>query len=307
MKCIVTGGAGFIGSRLVKRLVLEGNEVLAIDNLHSGNTANLTGIDCSFFKVDSKRIDIAGVVPDVIFHLGMYSASAYYNEDPQLMAEVVDGAIAVFEFALKHNAKVVVTSTSSVYHGLEPPHYEAMTLNVAGLYTEGRIAMERLARFYHDRHGLKTVALRPFSVYGAGSECKGKYANIANRFLLNIIGKDHPVTYGGGSARRDFVDVNDVVWAFMRAARVDLPDFEVFNVGTGKAWSINQLKDKIEKVVGRRPEAPSVPVPPTYPAITCADTMKAESLLGFRAAIDLDEGLHRLVDYYKALGIGSAV
>jgi UDP-glucose 4-epimerase len=274
-----------------------------MDNMHSGSFQNLSEVGCEFLVYDSKQIGSSSFVPDVIFHLGMASASAYYNDRPQLMAEVVEGAIAVFRFAVEHHVKVVATSTSSVYYGLKPPHHESMAPRAAGLYTEGRIAMERLASLYHDRHGLDVVVLRPFSVYGTGGECKGKYANIVNRFILNTFGKDNPVMYDNGTSQRDFIDVDDVVEAFLKASKVDLPGFETFNVGTGTCWSISKVKAQIETLARQQVVTPRAPTPATYPIVTQADTKKARALLGFRATRRLPAGIIRLLGYYEGKGI----
>ena len=189
---VVTGGAGFIGSRLAKRLAYS-NEVVVVDNLHSGSIESLRDQPVRFIHLDSKDIDQIRFRPDLIFHLGMYAASAYYKEDHFRMAEVVQEAIAVFRFALKTKAKVVAASTSSVYHSLPTPHKEDMVPKVAGLYTEGRIAMERLSEFYNKQYGLEVAALRLFCVYGMGGEVKGRYANIVNRLALAAAGNDSPV------------------------------------------------------------------------------------------------------------------
>ena len=244
MDVIITGGAGFIGSKLVDRLC-EDNRVVVVDNLHSGSVGNIRCSGARLMRMDSKDIAKAYVEPDVIFHLGMYSASAYYD-GPVLMNEVIEGATRIFDFAVKHKAKVVAASSSSVYYGQDPPQNEEMIPHVAGFYTGGRIAMEGLAGSYARDHSLEVTVLRPFSVYGKGGEVKGKMANIASRLILAAMGMDDPVLYGDGTATRDFINVDDVVEAFIMAA--DVQGFGIFNVGTGVSCSLNALKARVEAV-----------------------------------------------------------
>jgi UDP-glucose 4-epimerase len=295
MKVIVTGGAGFIGSKLVKHLS-GSNEVVVLDNLHSGSINNLQGTKARFVHMDAKEIAKLELEPDLIFHLGMYSASAYYK-DPKLMVEVLDGANQVFQLAVKHRTKVVTASTSSVYYGQRPPQNEEMVPKVVGPYTEGRVAMERLAELYARHQNLDVVVLRPFSVYGRGGEVKGKLANITTRLVLATMGRDDPVLYGDGTATRDFVNVDDVVDAFLKAAEVK--GFQIFNVGTGISCSLNELKAKIEENTGIGIQVPYAPAPITFPNDTQADTTKAERFLGFKARKTLEEGLAELVEYHR--------
>ena len=295
MDVIVTGGAGFIGSKLVNRLS-EDNRVVVIDSLHSGSISNLQGANARFVHMDSKDISKLDFKPDLIFHLGMYSSSAYYK-DSTLMVEVIEGAKQVFHFAMKHKAKVIATSTSSVYYAQHLPQNEEMIPRVAGFYTEGRIAMERLAELYSRQHNLDAVILRPFSVYGKGGEVKGKLANIATRLVLAAMGKDDPALFGDGSATRDFVNVDDVVEAFIKAAKVK--DFGTYNVGTGVSCSLNALKAKIEDYTGTKIKAPYAPIPITFPIDTLADTTRAERFLGFKTQKSLEEGLVEFIEYYR--------
>jgi UDP-glucose 4-epimerase len=213
------------------------------------------------------------------------------------MVEVLDGANQVFQFALKHRAKVITTSTSSVYYGQRPPQHEDMVPKVVGPYTEGRVAMERLAELYARQQNLDVVVLRPFSVYGRGGEVKGNLANITTRLVLAAMGSDNPVLYGDGTATRDFVNVDDVVEAFAKAAEVK--GFQIFNVGTGVSCSLNELKAKIEEYTGIEIRVPYVPAPITFPNETQADTTKAERFLGFKARRTLEEGLAELVEYHR--------
>lgn len=218
---IVTGGAGFIGSNLVDKLASD-NKVYVIDNMHTGSEENLaeamkTG-NVSLIKDDSKNIGKHGINADIIFHLGIYSASPMYRENPMLISDVVAGMIGVLEYAKEHNATVVFASTSSIYNGVQPPHNEAVIPGVTDYYTEARIAAERISELYAKLHSVNVAAMRFFSVYGKHEASKKGYANLVTQFTLNIKNGEQPVIYGDGTQKRDFVRAEDVANALMLAA-----------------------------------------------------------------------------------------
>lgn len=299
-RVVITGGAGFIGSNLVEKLVAD-NEVLVIDNLHTGDYSNLKDFESENLRVlnqDAKSIGNIDYDADVIFHLGFYSASPMYREEPQLVAEVVSGMISVLEYAREREAPVVFSSTSSIYNGVTPPHKEDIIPAVTDLYTEGRIASERVGELYNKLHGVNVAAMRFFSVYGYHEKAKGGYANLASQFLWDMKQGKAPVIYGDGTQRRDFIFATDVVDALIKAS--ENKGYDVFNVGFGKNYSLNELVDKLNALLGTsiQPEYIEMPVK-NYVMETLADTSKAEKKLGFKASIDLDAGLKLINNYYR--------
>ncbi len=295
---LVTGGAGFIGSNLVTELSKKGS-VAVLDNLHTGSESNIeiNGNRVSFIKGDSRKIGDLGITPEKIFHLGIYSASPMYRDNPFLTGEVVNGMIAVLEFARKHGSGVVFASTSSIYNGIEPPHREDIIPGVTDFYTEARIGAERVSQLYNKLYGLNIAAMRFFSVYGYHEDSKKGYANLATQFFKSMKKNEEPVIYGDGTQRRDFVFVTDVVDALIRASSIK--GYDVFNVGTGKNYSLLELVDKINALLGSDVKAKFIEMPvKNYVMETLADTSKAERVIGFRAKVGLDEGLHKLAEYY---------
>ncbi len=298
---IVTGGAGFIGSNLVERLCKE-NKVMVIDTLMTGSEENLkeakrTG-NVTFRKDDSRNIGKQGFKADLVFHLGMYSASPMYREKPTRVAEVVEGMIDVLEYARANGSQVVFASTSSIYNGVTPPHREDVVPKATDYYTEGRVGAERMAELYAKLYKVNTAAMRFFSVYGYHEEAKNGYANLVTQFLWAMKKGEQPVAYGDGTQRRDFTFVTDVVDAMLKA--VGVKGYDVFNVGTGRNYSLNEMADKINKALGTKIKVRYVKMPvANYVMETLADTGKAERVLGFKAKVSLDEGIRKLVDERK--------
>ena len=300
MKVIVTGGCGFIGSNLVERLVKDGYSVVVFDNLHTGNLRNIEGLDVEFYNEPySKMMEI---VPEaeVIFHLGIPSSSPMYKENPRLVGEAINDAIEIFECAKKYGCKVVYASSSSIYNGNKVPFREDMPIYVTDYYTECRYAIERLAKLYNILHGVKSVGLRFFSIYGPKEKFKGRYANIISQFLWAMLRDEPPVIFGDGTQTRDFTHVYDVVDALLLAWKKDF-ECEIFNVGTGVAHSFNEIVDILNSILGKniRPMYKPNPIK-NYVYHTLADTTKAERILGFKAKISLEEGIQSLIEEAEA-------
>ena len=294
MRVIVTGGCGFIGSNLVERLVKDGYDVIVFDNLSTGNLRNIEGLNVRFFNKPYQNIPVLVPDADLIFHLGMPSSSPMYKRDPGLLGRTINDAISIFEYAKERKCKVIYASTSSLYNGNNPPYREDMPIYVTDYYTECRYAIERLAKLYNILHGVRSVGLRLFSVYGPKEQYKGEYANVISQFLWLMKRDQPPIIFGDGTQTRDFIHVADVVEAFMLSAEKDF-ECEIFNVGTGIARSFNYVVDLINKILGKSIKPVYKPNPiKNYVYHTLADTTKAEKILGFKAKITLEEGIRDL-------------
>ncbi len=295
MDVLVTGGCGFIGSNLVERLVRERHSVTVFDNLHTGSLKNIEGLDVKFFNEPYNKL--GELVPhlDVVFHLGIPSSSPMYKRDPRLVGEAIKDAVEIFEFARDKGCKIVYASSSSIYNGNETPYKEDMPIHVTDYYTECRYAIERLAKLYNILYSVKSVGLRLFSIYGPKEEHKGTYANIVSQFLWSIKKNESPIIFGDGTQTRDFTYVSDAVEAFILAWKKDF-ECEIFNVGTGIAYSFNQVVEIINKILGKNLKPIYKPNPiKNYVEKTLADTTKAERLLGFKAKVTLEKGLKSLI------------
>jgi UDP-glucose 4-epimerase len=295
MEIIVTGGCGFIGSNLVESLINERHSVNVFDNMNTGNPNNLKGLGAKIFSEPYSKIGSLVQKPDMIFHLGIPSSSPMYRNNPELVGEAINDAITLFEYAKKKECKVVYASSSSLYNGNKPPYREDMPIYVTDYYTECRYSIERLAKLYNTLYGVKSIGLRFFSVYGPREKYKGKYANIITQFLWAMLKDEQPVIFGDGNQTRDFIYVGDIVKALMLAMKKDF-EYEIFNVGTGVAYSFNQIIDSLNELIGKNIKPIYKPNPiKNYVNDTLADTAKAEKMLGFKAKTTLKDGIARLI------------
>ena len=294
-KILVTGGAGFIGSNLVEALYKE-NEVTVLDNLHTGKRSNLENAikgGAKFVEGDAKNIKSIKGDFDFVFHLGIYSASPMYRDNPNLVGEVVQGITEVLEYCKEASIPLVFASTSSIYNGIAPPHKENVIPGVTDYYTEARIACERMSELYFKLYNTKVAAMRFFSVYGYNDIGKGKFANLVTQFMDSLLKGEQPIVYGDGEQKRDFVFVSDVVNALLRASTIE--GFGIYNVGTGKNYSLNEAISKLQTITGKKitPKYIEMPVK-NYVMTTLADTTKSKKEIGFDARVGLDEGIRLL-------------
>jgi len=299
MRFLVTGGAGFIGSHLCEELVKRENEVIVVDNLHTGSLDNLKGIEDkiefinkSCGELTSKEI---GKI-DGIFHMGIYSSSPIYEENPSLVGMAINDFLNILKIARETNVKVVWASTSSIYNGNPTPWKEDMLIYVKHYYTETRYLMERLAKLHYDWYKTKTIGMRFFSVYGPKEKAKGKYANLISQFLWSIRADEAPIIYDDGEQARDFIYVKDVVGGMLLALESDI-ECDVFNLGTGKSYTLNEMVVIINELLNKNIKSEYIENKiKNYVRETLADTSKAKTMLGFEATIDLKTGIKKLIN-----------
>jgi len=299
LSTLVTGGAGFIGSNLVEELLAAGEDVVVLDNMHTGSPENLKGLEGNQRLIQGSCNDLPGMDlhPERIYHLGIPSSSPMYKKNPYLVGEALNGFTAVFELAKKSGSRVVYASSSSLYNGLLPPHREDMTIRVADYYTEARLAMERMAELYNQLYNVDSVGMRFFSVYGPKETAKKQYANMVTQFLWEMQDAKTPIIFGDGLQTRDFTYVKDVTRALQLAMQSDYHG--ILNVGTGKAYTFNQTIDILNKAMGLDVKAQHVPNPiKNYVLHTLSDTTKSEKVLGFKARFNLMDGVKELLKSY---------
>ena len=296
MKCVVTGGAGFIGSHLADALVERGHEVHIIDNLHSGKKEHVHK-DAVLHIIDIRDLEkIRKVFKDLgavkcVFHLATLPRVPFSIEHPiETNAVNVDGALNMLVASKDAGAEKFVYSASSSAYGDQNtlPLTEDMRVNPKSPYGLQKYIGELYCKIFYEVYGLPTVSLRYFNVYGPRYNPEGDYALVIGKFIKQKRqGKPLTIT-GDGSQTRDFTHVSDVVQANILAMESDkVGKGEVINIGAGKNYSINKIAD----IVG----GPKVYIEPRLePRHTLADNRKAKELLGWEPKVTLEEGIEEL-------------
>ena len=253
MKALVTGGSGFIGSHLVDKLIDQGYEVLVIDNESADSERFYRNEKAHYVKQDISNYQLtntfyAGV--DYVFHLAAESKIGPAIENPIAAAQKnVVGTCTVLQCAREWGVKkVIYSSTSSGYGNNSHPNVESQPDDCLNPYSVTKVAGEKLCKMYTDLYDLKTVTFRYFNVYGDRAPQRGQYAPVIGIFNRQKNAGESLTIVGDGEQRRDFVHVSDVVRANILAATMDVDDKsygKVYNVGTGKNYSVNQIADWI--------------------------------------------------------------
>ena len=309
-RVLVTGGAGFVGSTIVDLLVERGaREIVVLDNFERGRPTNLrravdhghvTVIDGDIRNASLLAEATAGV--DVTFHEAAIRITQCADE-PRLALEVlVDGTFNVVEAAQKAGVKKIVAASSASVYGLagafptredHHPYANRTLYGAAKLFTEG------LLRSYHDTHGLDYVALRYFNVYGPRMDIHGAYTEVLVRWIERISSGRPPLILGDGRQTMDFIHVSDVARANILAAESDVAD-EVINIASGVETSLDDLARSLLTVMDADLE-PEYGLARTVNAVArrLGDTTKARRLLGFAPEVGLEEGLARLVAWWR--------
>jgi len=293
-KVIVTGGAGFIGSYITRKLIDLGYEVFVIDNLYSGKVENVHS-QAKFFNMDVRNLkDIEPIFKGAIyvFHLAAIPSVQYSIENPQETNDInVGGTLNVLTAAKNAGVKRVIYSAScSVYGDAEKlPITESELPKPKSPYALQKYIGELYCKMFSEIYGLETVCPRYFNVYGVGQPSTGAYASVIAKFI-DLKKQNKPLTIiGDGNQTRDFVNVEDVAEANISAAKSDkVGRGESINIGTGKKYSVNE----IAKIIG----GPVTNLPPRIePKDSLADITLARSLLGWKPKVTLEDGLKEVL------------
>jgi len=294
LKTLVTGGAGFIGSHLVDRLLSEGHSVTVLDNLSTGSMENLRSAQQDP-KLTLHQVDIAGMDDldplfagiDWVFHLAALADIVPSIQEPVKYHRAnVDGTVAVLEAARKANVKRFVYSASSSCYGL-PDHFptpETAPIRPMYPYALSKNIGEQYVMHWHQVYQLPCVSLRLFNVYGPRARTSGTYGAVFGVFMAQkLAGKPFTVV-GDGTQTRDFTFVTDVADAFLRAAQWDQSG-SIMNVGSGDTYSINHLVRLLDGDVVYMPKRPG------EPDCTFADTAKIRRNLQWAPVVDFENGV----------------
>jgi UDP-glucose 4-epimerase len=310
-RCLVTGGAGTIGSTIVDQLVAVGAaEVTVLDNFVRGRRENLAGAlaagNIRLVEGDIRdRELVTGLMSgiDLVFHQAAIRITQCATE-PRLALEVlVDGTYEVIEAAVNAGVRKVVTASSASVYGLAeefPTSERHHPYANDTLYGAAKTFNEGLLRSFRAMRGLDYVALRYFNVYGPRMDIHGLYTEVLIRWMERIEAGQPPLILGDGAQTMDFVFTEDIARANLLAAVSDATD-EVFNIGSGTETSLRGLAEMLIRVMGRDLE-PEFGPPRGVNAVTrrLADVSSAATRLGWKAEVGLEEGLTRLVAWWRA-------
>ena len=299
LRVLVTGGAGFIGSHLVKALLRAGHFVRVLDNFSTGSMDNIVDVarDVEIVVGDVRDYSVVekcvrGV--DVVIHLAALIDVAESIERPDLYFEVnVIGTHNIAKACRGVNVLIFASSSSVYGDPLKIPIPEDHLLSPRSPYAASKAAGEALIQAYSSIYGYRPIILRIFNVYGPKQS--RAYAGVVIEFIRRVLRREPPIIYGDGEQTRDFIHISDVIDAIMKAMSIERAR-GVFNIGSGKAVTINQLAKLILKTLNREDLKP-VYAPPRPGDIkhSIADITKSRKILGFEPKISLEEGIKTLI------------
>ncbi len=304
---LVTGGAGFIGSHIVERLVELGHNVKVLDNLIAGNMENLSSVidKIEFIDGDIRNLELLKEITkgvDYILHQAALRSVPKSVENPLEYDEVnVHGTLNVFVAARDNGVKRVVYASSSSVYGDQPqlPEREDMLPLLVSPYAASKLANEYYARCFYYNYGLETVGLRYFNVFGPKQSLDNQYAVVIPKFITSILKDEPPPIHGDGSQTRDFTYIDNVVDGNLLACEKEGIAGEVFNLACGQSCSVLDLVKYINEILGKDVKPVFTPPRPGDVKHTLADITKVKEKMGFNCKVDLMEGLRRTVKWFK--------
>jgi UDP-glucose 4-epimerase len=305
IKCLITGGAGFIGSHLSELLLELGHKVVVVDNLSTGTISNISGyLDSPNFKFieldicNNKLLADVFVDIDWVFHLAALADIVPSIENPEsyFNANVV-GTLNIAQLSIQNNVKKVVYAASSSCYGIPEkfPTNESSVCDPKYPYALTKYLGEQIIRHWNSVYGLPTISLRLFNVYGPRARTSGTYGAMFGVFLKQKISKMPLTVVGDGNQTRDFTYVTDVAEAFFKAMFYQ-GNYNIFNIGTGNPISINRIVKLLNcnKI--------TIPKRPGEPRITHANVSLAQKELNWQYKIKIEEGIKRIlneINYWK--------
>ena len=308
---LVTGGAGFIGSHLVERLVEDGHRVRVIDNLFTGRRENLAPlleridfVEGDIRDLETVRHAMEGI--EVVFHQAAAPSVPRSVKDPATSNAVnVGGTLNVLIAARDAGIRRVVYASSSSIYGNNPelPKRESMAPAPASPYAVSKLAAEQYCRVFTEVYGLETVALRYFNVFGPRQDPDSPYGAAIPKFIAAYLNGAGPTILGDGEQSRGFTYIDNVVNVNLLAASADSVSGDVFNVAGPEPMTLNTLDSALRRIL----DVPDTIVPSYGPPRTgdvrhsAADVTKAANRLGYRILVDVHEGLKRTVAWYRSL------
>jgi len=305
---LVTGGAGFIGSNIVRKLLEEGEKVRVLDDFSTGRRENLEGL--SGFEVIEGSLTVPAVLDealggvDYVLHQAAIPSVPRSIADPLKSNEAnVTGTLMLLDAAKRAGVKrLVFAASSSAYGDTEVlPKVEDMPAKPLSPYAVNKYAGELYAKVYADIYGLQTVCLRYFNIFGPYQDPASEYAAVIPKFILRMLKGEAPVIYGDGDQSRDFTYIDNAVEANLLACKSEKVGWgEVINVACGERYSLNELVAALNEILGTKIEPLYDEARPGDVKHSLAAIERARELLGYEVKVDFHEGLKRTVEWFRA-------
>lgn len=306
---IVTGGAGFIGSELVRQLAARGNRVVIVDNLVNGKQSNVEDVlsnEVTLLKADVRDVD--ALTPHlrearIVYHLACLGVR--HSVHSPFENHAVNATATLQLLAASRDAGVprfVYVSSSEVYGTAKwAPMTEDHPTFPCTVYGGSKLAGESYTRAYFRTYGYPTVVVRPFNTYGPRSHHEGDSGEVIPKFLLRCLAGRPMVVFGDGMQTRDFTFVSDTAAGIILAGEHELAVGETINIGSGAEVTVNELARVVARTAGRPDAAARHDIPRPGDVLRLyADTTRARTLLGFQPRVTLQEGLQRLLEWYRS-------
>jgi nucleoside-diphosphate-sugar epimerase len=306
VKVLVTGGAGFIGSHIVDRLLAEGHSVRVLDNFSTGRRENLLDVlsDIELVEADIESYEhvqnaVSGC--EVVLHQGALPSVPRSVQDPlRSNATNVTGTLNVLLAARDSGVRRVVYASSSSIYGASPelPKHEGLMPQPISPYAVAKLAGEGFCRSFNEVFSLEAVALRYFNVFGPRQDSRSHYA--VPNFITALLNGGHPVVYGDGEQSRDFTYVGNVVEGNLLAMTAKGVAGKAYNLGAGERTTLNELLSHIGSLVGREPDARYEAPRLGDVKHSHADVSAAQRDLGYSPSVSVEEGLRLTLEWFSA-------
>ncbi|MBN2594591.1 MAG: SDR family oxidoreductase [Sedimentisphaerales bacterium] len=306
-KFLVTGGAGFIGSNICKRLVSQGCFVRVVDNLLTGKKSNLADVmdKIEFIQADMGDSEVARSAVkdiDVVLHEGALPSVPVSVENPaDTHQHCINATFTLLLAARDAGIKRFVYAASSSAYGDSPtsPKVETMPTSPLSPYAVAKLTGEYYCSVFYNIYGLETVSLRYFNVFGPQQDPASQYAAAIPAFVMAILKDEPPTIYGDGEQSRDFTYIDNVVDANFLAARANQTKGEVINIACGQAVTVNEIIDMINELLGKNVKPIYTDPRPGDVKHSLADITVAKELIGFEPTVSFREGLQLAIDWYR--------
>ena len=307
-KYLVTGGAGFIGSNLVRHVLEKGHEVVVLDNFATGKRENLAEVmdRIELIEGDIRDLDVvrrAAAGCAVIFHEAALGSVPRSVKEPVTGHDVnVNGTINVLEAARSAGQRVIFAASSSAYgNQAESPKHEGMVPAPISPYAASKVCCEAYMQGYAAAYGLETVSLRYFNVFGPRQDPAGAYAAVIPAFVSHLLGGRRPVVFGDGEQSRDFCYIRNVCEANWLAAEApgEVCDGRPMNIACGRRTSLNEILAQLRDLMGVEVEADYQPSRAGDVKHSLADVSLARKRIGYEPAVFFEEGLAEAIDWYR--------